>query len=55
MEKVFCTACKPTGKSKGCEKSSTVSVTAQQNIQNVESQDDTCAQSMRGCGGYSQG
>ena len=55
QKKFFCTVCKPTGKGKGHGKSSTVSVTAQQNIQNVESQDDTCTQSMRGCSGHSQG
>ena len=36
-KKFFCTACKPTGKGKGHGKSSTVSVTAQQNIENFES------------------
>ena len=54
-KKFFCTTCKPTGKGKGHGKSSTVSVNAQQNIENLESQDDTCTQSMTGCGGCSRG
>ena len=43
--KFFCTACKGPGKGKGCGKPSTVSVTPEQNIGNVESQDGTSTES----------
>ena len=46
-KKFFCTACKGPGKGKGCGKSSTVSVTPEQNIGNVESQDGTSTKSIR--------
>ena len=49
-KKFFCTACKGPGKGKGRGKSSTVSVTPEHNIGNVESQDGTSTESIRECG-----